>query len=311
MGSELVDVLRHLAGRAPRVSSFADLDAWWTSHLKACEPYQTSASRAFVGGFHSDRLGYAFLSGYEEAIGSLVPTLRGVRAAFCVTESGGASAEAVETRFTFDGEGYTAEGQKSFVTMGEGAEELLIVGTIGRDDHERRKLRVARLPRDRAGLVQQVGRVAPFAPEIGASTLELRGVRFGQDEMLEGDGYDDYVKPFRTAEDLHVCAATLGHLMRIGRLAGWGPNELENIAALAAALYPLALAAPLEAPVHVATQGVLRAMNRLIDELPWASVEPLTRQRFERDKPLLGLARGARQARIRSAWRRLGRAERT
>ncbi len=50
--------------------------------------FETTVDRALAGGSAADRLGYAFASGYTEALRALVPGLTGV-AALCATEEGG------------------------------------------------------------------------------------------------------------------------------------------------------------------------------------------------------------------------------
>lgn len=305
MASELVDVLRHLIADAPHIRSVPSIAAWWKRHEKEGARYSTNAARAFAGGFSADRLGYAFASGYQEALGALVPPLMGVRSAFCITEAGGTAPSAIDTHFVLKGDAYEVSGHKTHVTLGVHAEELLIVGHIGLDDHERRRICVARIPASREGVELIARPDYPFAPEIPHAELSLTRVRVSLDEVLEGDGYDEYVKPFRTTEDLHVAAAIVGYLMRVGRLSGWGPAELEALTAFAAAIFPLCLVDPLDAAVHVAVGGIQRRLAALIESLPWNAVEPTVRTRFKRDLPIMHVAGKASERRLRVAWRRL------
>lgn len=305
MGSELVDVLRHLLGDAPRVSPIANMDDWWVRHGRIDERLTTCVARAFAGGFQTDRLGYAFASGYQESCVSLVPALKGVRTSFCVTEQAGNAPSAIETFIERVDDHYVLSGEKSFVSLGTHAEELLVVGHIGLDDHERKRIRVLRIPVDREGISLKTLPELPFAKEIPHASVTFDNVRVSLDEMLEGDGYDDYVKPFRTVEDLHVSAATVGYLLRLGRLSGWGPSDLESLVGFVAAIYPLALVDPMDAAVHVALGGIQRRLSQLIEVLPWQSVEPTARARFETDKKLLTVAASVRRERLRIAWRRL------
>ena len=39
----------------------------------------------------------------------------------------------------------------------------------------------------------------------------------GEADLLPGDGYDIYLKPFRTIEDIHVHAALIGYLVGVAR----------------------------------------------------------------------------------------------
>ena len=305
MSSELVQVLRHLLGGTPRVSPLADLDQWWAQHEKASETFFTSVSRAMAAGFAMDCLGHAFASGYQEACAAMVPNLAHTPMSFCVSEDGAVSPSAITTKLSEKDGAYVLEGKKSFVTLGGHAKVLLVVAHTGFDDHERKRLKVLRIPSDREGV--SVSTMAPlaFAPELPHAKLVLDHVVVDADELLDGDGYDEYVKPFRTIEDLHVSAAIIGYLVRLGRLSGWGPKVLETLIGFAAAIYPLALVDPMDAAVHVAVGGIQHRLLDFIDNLPWNDVQPSTKKRFERDKRLLSVARGARDERLRVAWRRL------
>lgn len=307
MASELIEVLRHLLGDPAEVAPIASIDEWWARHRQVAEPYATPVARAFAGGFAADRLGYAFASGYVEALASLVPSLAGVRAALCATEGGAAHPRAIETELEEVEGRYRITGTKSFVTLADFAEELLVVARVGADDHGRNRLKVVRLPRDRDGLHIRPSEPLPMVPEIPHATLVLEGARVERDEVLEGDGYEEYLKPFRTTEDLHVHAALVGWLIQVGRRSGWRRADIEDLAEVAAALFSLALTEPLDAAVHVTLGGVLRRVRAIAEGLDWDSVDDETRARFERDRPLLGVAQRARDARLDTAWARLGR----
>lgn len=305
--SELIDVLRRLTGDTPDLFAIDGLDAWWNGHNAATHGFATSIAGAFAGGFAADRLGYAFASGYTEALGALVPSLRGVKAALCATEKGSAHPRSIETRLEAIEDRYRLQGSKSFVTLGEAAEELLVVASAGLDDHDRNRLKVVRIPRDRDGVRLEALPPTPFVPEIPHAKLVLEGARVNADEVLEGDGYETYLKPFRTVEDIHVHAALVGWLIKVGRRFGWPRERIEDLSEVASALFPLALVDPLDAAVHVTLGGILRRTRTIVDALDWSIVDDDTRTRFERDKPLLNVASKARDTRLETAWARLGR----
>lgn len=306
MASELIEVLRHLLGDEPDAGTIDDVDAWWERHLRVAAPFVTPIGRAFAGGFAADRLGYAFASGYEEALAALVPPLAGIRAALCVTEEGGNRPREVTTELTPKGEGFVVSGTKTFVTLGGFADELLVVATEGRDDHDRNRLRLLRLPKGRAGLRLETLPRLPFVPEIPHATLTLESVEVSPAELLPGDAYDEYVKPFRTVEDLHVLAAVIGYLARVGRQSDWPSGDMEALGAFASAIFPLGLADPLDASVHVALGGIFRRLRVLLEHLDWQSTSEPTRVAFERDRKILDVANDARVRRLSIAWRRLG-----
>jgi hypothetical protein len=59
--------------------------------------------------------------------------------------------------------------------------------------------------------------------------------------------------------------------------------------------------------VHIALGGALEQVQALIDlSAPhWSKVESKTRERWERDRPLLDVAAKSRAARLQRAWERL------
>lgn len=304
MGSELVQVLRHVLGDELPGDEVAGIDEWRARH-EATPTYATTIAKAIAAGFAMDRFGYAFASGYVEAMGSLVPSLQGVAAALCATEKGGAHPRTITTRIEAHEDHFRVSGEKGFVTLGAHAQELVVVVSEGLDDHDRNRLKMVRLPTAREGLSLEPLPPTPFVPEIPHARLQLDGVFVHRDEVLPGDGYDDYLKPFRTVEDVHVHAALLGHLVQLGRRHGWERPVVNETVSLIAAAFPLALADPLDAAVHVALTGVLARTHALVQRARELALPDATRARIERDLPLLGVAQKARVRRLETAWNRL------
>jgi len=268
----------------------------------------SSVERALLGGLAADRIGYAFASGYRAALSRLVP---GVAREACLaaTEEGGAHPRAIRTALEPQPDGsFTLTGTKTWITLGEGAEELLVVASEGTEDGKN-KLRVARLPLPRAGVTLTPREPAPFAPEIPHSEARFSAARVEPHELLPGDGYDAYLKPFRTIEDLHVLAAFTGYLVSIARRHGAGAGLVEPLVALAVALRGLEDLDPSAPSTHVALAGAFTTC-RALNEGPTflaalAAASPEERARFERDLPLLRVAGRARAARLDAAWKRL------
>jgi hypothetical protein len=251
------------------------------------------------GGAAADRLGFAFAAGYQAALRALVPDLRGI-ASLLATEDGGAHPSAIRTRL----DGGRVVGRKRFATQGLEADTLLVVASIG-EDAGRNRLRVVRIPADRAGVTRTPLPDTPFCPEVHHAEVAL-DVAVAPDEVLPGDGYDDALKPFRTLEDVHVHAAALGFLLGTALRFGWPREAAERL--LAQIVPAPALAAAPRAPaMHVALAGWLASTRRLVDELApeWARVDADWRARWERDRPLFAVAEKARALRTRAAWERV------
>jgi hypothetical protein len=148
----------------------------------------------------------------------------------------------------------------------------------------------------------------PFAPEINHAEVVLAGVAVRAEDVLPGDGYEDYVKPFRTVEDCHVHGALLGYVLRIGRRHGFARDGLTDLLGLIVALRALGESDPRAPGTHLALAGALRGARAWLagNAGEWARVDDATRTRWERDQGLLAIAEGARTLRTERAWATVG-----
>lgn len=290
-----------------------EVASFWAQRLAYPLSFPTPVERAAAMGFLADRLGYAFAAGYQEALTQLLAdTALKVSPqeplALCATELGGAHPRAIATRLTAvdDAEQvFVLDGEKAFVTLGDQAHRLLIIASRGADEAGRNRLAAVCIPADRAGVTLAAGPQTSFVPEIPHASLRLQQVAVGRQEHLPGDGYERYLKPFRTVEDVHVHAALLGHLLQLGRRFGWPEIQQSETLALLVALLPIAAAPPLSPATHIALAGVIEATARLVErsEPLWARVDAEIAQRWRRDRRLLSVAGSARTQRTASAWR--------
>ena len=236
----------------------------------------SSGERALAGGRASDRLGFAFASGYQAAAERLFG--RGLRTALCATEAGGNHPRRIDTRLVGD----EVTGEKTFVTLGTHADRLAVVARAGERDG-RPALKVVLVDAAAPGVRVHPLPALPFVPEIPHARLTLDGAR---GEVLDGDGYVQVLKPFRTVEDIHV------HLGLLGLLQRYAPSG--GVDAVADALVDLAEQPPLDPAVHLALAEALDQTRALVATPPPVPF-------WERDRPLLDIASKAREARRRRA----------
>ncbi|MFD6155493.1 acyl-CoA dehydrogenase family protein [Nocardia sp. NPDC060256] len=280
-----------------------DIAAAWTRHRVAANRFDKPVDVALAAGFGADRLGYAFLSGYQEALRALIPDLSPDElVALCATEAGGGHPSAIETTLTEELGSARLNGTKTFATLGMLAHRLVVLASVGTDADGRNRLRATMVDVREAGVRVTNLPATPFAPEIPHAMVTLTDVAA---VVLPGDGYLDYLKPFRTIEDVHVLAAALGWLIRVARASGWSQSVLQQLLTAVAAVRGLDIDAPSSPGVHVALGGAFEYFGRLLAELDslWASVDSVTRQRWERDRPLLAIAGRVREQRLATAWR--------
>ncbi len=290
-------VRRLLALQPPAAET---LDAWWRATRDAREIESTPVDRALVGGACADRLGFAFAAGYGEALRALVPDLAGITA-LCISEEHGNHPRAIATALREVAPGtFELTGRKKWATVGPLASTLLVAASTG-VEAGRNRLRIVRVTATAPG-VRVVTMANAFVPEIPHAEIELDRVTVHAADVLPGDGYAEYIKPFRTVEDIHVHAALLGYLIGVARRHALPRDVLEQLIALAVATRALAAGDRGAPELHVALAGTLALVAPVVARVEqlWPSGDE--RERWQRDRVLLSVARSARDARLKTAW---------
>jgi acyl-CoA dehydrogenase len=290
---------------------------WWADHLEATRDLARPIDRAIAGAARVDRLGFAFAGGYAAALRAMVPDLaEGTLCSLAATEEGGAHPRAIATALSRDASGWVLRGHKKWVTLppsgGAHARAILVVARLEPAAGDRPSLRVVRIDAAAPGVTITPLPEMPFVPEIPHGSVSLADVRVDEAQILEGDGYDRYLKPFRTIEDIHVHAALLAWLLAIGARASWPAAIRERLLSTLVATRALSELDPSAPAVHVALGGTIATTRTLVTECDplWDAVDAPIRARWHRDRPLLDVAGKARAARLESAWRSLAATER-
>jgi alkylation response protein AidB-like acyl-CoA dehydrogenase len=265
--------------------------------------------RAIVGGFGSDRLAWAFASGYQAALHALFPGAPEDRiAALCVTEEEGNQPRAIRATLKKIADRYSLTGAKRWTTLGPEGAVFFVAARDADADGARPVLRILRIPSGSRGVKVALMPPTRFVPEVPHAQIAFDGVEVREEDVLPGDGYDEYVKPFRTVEDLHAHAAAIAYLVREARRLAWPRGWIERAASLLHALRALAMEDPTSPATHVAVAGSLAWGTSLVEETEefWskAAGDPAA-VRWRRDRELLGVAGSARAQRTARAWERL------
>ena len=286
-----------------------NITSWQHLAQKQYDLWAFPFERAVAGGFCSLNMGTAFMSGYQGALQAIAPEVVDYNAAsFCVTESGGHKPSAVATTLSPGADGdWILNGQKSFVSGAEHARRLLVAASTGIDAQGRNRLALVWLDTTLPGVEIMPLPALPFAPDISHGTVQFHQVIVPFSQRLQGDGYSNYVKPFRTVEDLHVSGAILGYWVRLGRELNLPHNLIEALLALISLHQQLAQQAADDPATHLALAGARTLMETTLDQLETAlqASHPGQAQCWERDKALLSVAGKARTQRTETAWQKL------
>ncbi len=313
MNETRLDILDWLLSRGKTINpepikSLGEWKALYDQNNKACSE---SVDRAVVGGFLADRVAYAFAGGYHSALQRLTTSVP-VEAipAICVTEKGGGHPKAIQARLekkaadASDNSPWVLNGFKSFVTCAKEADVLLIAVSTGANKEGQNRLRMVQLDRETPGMAINPMKDLPYIPEISHGTVRLENVEVGDSQLLPGDGYADFIKPFRTIEDLHIMAAILGYQFRTACQFSWPADLREQLLSLLVSIRPLAMADPKAPAVHIAFAGLQKHIaNSAIDLASyWEKTPDDVKKAWERDKGLMSISKKAGGQRLESAW---------
>ncbi len=303
--------LDHLLTAAPTAEACASVQDWWPRQVALCAAGGDSMDHAIGGGFAADRFAWAFCSGYQAALRALSPALPAAAlASLCVTESGGNQPRFIQTTLAPDPHHprkLLLNGHKRWTTLGGASSLMLVAARVASAGSERAVLKIVQVAHGTPGVSFRTMSNISFVPEVAHAEVRFEGVSVAASDVLEGDGYARYVKPFRTLEDLHVHAAILAYLLREARRLAWPHAWIERCLALLYALRTIAERDASAAATHVALAGALSMGAELVTaaDAHWQGTAEAAKERWERDKGLLAVAAAAREKRSQRAWERL------
>lgn len=307
------DGLEFLLRAASDAAECTSVNAWWPRQVALGARHAGPMASAIAGGYAADRIAWAFCAGYQAALRVLVPQLPAdTLASLCVTEAGGNHPRAIQTTLLPHPElpgQFLLDGTKRWTTLGPDSALLLVAArSAGAAGATRVPLRLALVRQGAPGVSLRAMSDIRFVPEVAHAEVRFERVLIAEQDLLEGDGYARYVKPFRTLEDLHVHAAILAYLLREARRLAWPRAWIERAYATLHALVALARLDASSHATHIALAGALEIGAALVGEADacWEAVaEDPAAVRWMRDRALLAVASSARVKRVERAWEAL------
>lgn len=266
--------------------------------------------RAIVAGALADRIGFAFAGGYQAALWQLVGQGRARVGSLLVTEAGGGKPSNIQTRLAPREDGQLVlSGEKRWATMGTVADTLLVVAddTSSQQPSGRKSLRVVAVPAKTPGVRLVEMPPTPFAPEIPHAIASFDDVLVEPTWLLTGDGYERYVKAFRTVEDIHVLAAINAHFTRLSLDHHLDLTRTSELLAALSAARSLASEPPRSPLTHLALDALLRQTRPLFAAIiaDLAPRDGEVHARLSRDIALLDVASSVRALRTKAAIEQL------
>ena len=239
--------------------------------------------------------GLAFLVGYQAALRMLWPSAPPSLGALCATEQRSLRVADMQTRLSE----LRLSGRKDFVTAGDAADWLLIAAR-SEAPGESPRLSLAVVYPGEPGVRLEKLLPIPLMPDISHGRLFLDHALC---ELLAGDGWDAYVKPFRTLEDVYVLSAMTAWLYGVGQDSDW-PQALQlRLLALLAGCAEMSRQAPNNPAGHVLLGGLFAQFDGLKIEVNQALADgpPQWAAMWQRDQAVMDLAAGARGKRLAKA----------
>lgn len=289
-----------------------DFGAFWQNFTDAAGGWEAPVDRAVFGGVLANCFAYAFAAGYCCALQRLIPGLpRDTVACFCITEAGGGHPRAIQSRLAHLGAAanqecaFTLNGKKKYITCAAEADLFLVAASDGIRDDGRNSIRMIKVDAGAPGICIQPMHDIRLVPEISHASVAFADVPVSGADLLPGDGYTDYIKPFRTVEDLHVSAAVLGYLFKAACTYNWGRDVLESILGCIVPVRSLALSRPDAPAAHIVMADALKKVKALFQRLDplWETAGGDAKQAWDRDKALMDIADKARAMRLQTAWK--------
>ena len=277
--------------RLPAVADLAEGFATLLQQLGNVTPFEL----AVAGGRRMATPGLAFLVGYQAALRMLWPSAPLSLGALCATEQRSLRPSDMQTRLT----DLRLSGAKDFVTAGDAADWLLIAAR-SEEAGATPRLSLAVVYPGEPGVTVAKMPALPLMPDISHGRLHLDGALC---ELLAGDGWDAYVKPFRTLEDVYVLSAMTAWLYGVGQDSDWPQTLQLRLLALLAGCAEMSRQPPNNPAGHVLLGGLFAQFDALKTEIDQALSEgdPEWAQMWQRDQAVMQLASGARAKRLAKA----------
>eukprot|EP00127_Corallochytrium_limacisporum_P005021 Clim_evm17s197 gene=Clim_evmTU17s197 len=327
VAKQVPKVVQDIVTGTARITTLQEWKQVYQSRI--CPEISLSILRSLVAGYASDRMAWVFSSGYQGALiwhlraripeeTQLLKSLETKIMCFSVNEKDVKNPKTMGTVLTAQGDGFFINGSKSWVTLGEMCEVMLIAAGYGDASPDgKRKLKLCVVPTaDATGITLNLKKPTPFTPEMPHSAAVLENVSVPSAMVFppgDKDGYESYVRCFGPAEDVHVMMALTGYWLSIANgplkgsvdatmRAGW-ISELGCAVSMAQCLTDVANGVDADSNagrliLHTLCERVVKVRSAIAEELK--KVDKEWYEREKRDEPLVLLPAKMRKARFES-----------
>lgn len=289
--------------------TYDSMAVWFNDFNQQTRQFPVPIDRAILGGRMSLNLSFSFASAYQSAIEALFQTQETLLSSFCVTEEKGNHPRAIETRLFKESGKLLVSGTKSFVSGATDSEYLYIACRDERhgngiDTEGRPIIKMLAINVKSQGLEIKSMPSLGFIPELSHGKVILSNVVITEEQILPEDGYLNYVKAFRSYEDLYVLASVVAYRLGEAIEGKWPTDMLEEHISLLLAIRSVSLMTLTKPAAHIALAACRSKFEELISTTNslYESSNPDSYQSWNRDKALLNIAKKAHEKRTVGAW---------
>jgi len=291
----MIRQLLQLAQQSP-LKNYTSTHDWSTAYYKLVSD-KSPIEKAILGGFSCQQFSFAFMAGYQAALEYMFPAVAPNKLkALCVSEKNGGHPKAIQTTLI----DYQLNGLKTYITAGSEVEHLLVLCKTDKVVNGRPQLKMVHLPKG-AENTELTNFEMSFMKEVKHGKLAMTNTKISDNQILAGDGFSDYAKPFRTLEDICVGAAYQAMLLRQAIEHQWDESLRDQILFNLFSLKNL-LALPLLAPnTHMLLAALDANFEKLLPSIE-SNIEATSAAAFKADwqlnKKLIALGNKSKAARL-------------
>lgn len=241
------------------LSSYQSVNDWSRDYYRLTKGREP-IDKAIIGGFQCQQFSYTFMAGYQAALEHMFPSIAPNEfKALCVSEEKGGHPKAIQTVL----QNNQISGVKTYVTAGTEANHLLVLCKTDEIIDDRPVLKIVHVPSQANG-VEVTNFELPFMKEVKHGKLRLKDIKIEANQILKGDGYSDYTKPFRTLEDISVSAAYQAMLLRQAIDNYWDDNLRDQLLLNIYTLKNLLMLKPSDQETHLLLAAADHSFQNLL-----------------------------------------------
>ncbi len=193
---------------------------------------------------------------------------------------------------------FVLSGRKDFVTLAGEADTLFVAVTEG-ESQGRSNIKMVMVKVSTPGVDVVLHPPLSFVPNVSHGSVTFDSVVVNAGDIFSGDGYSEYVKPFRWFEDINVFTSVAAYLFKLTLAYDWKVEARVEIISILISLSYLQKIDAGDSIAHIVMSDLVKRLERWLEcyDKEWEKVPEAVSNEWSRDKLLLKIASSARKVR--------------